>query len=587
MSCCGALEKDLHITHYGNQVLHDSRLKESSHLDMAEDADEEDENDADAHHRDAKKSVVVKSDAKQDVVSSDSLPWDIASVEDCQLLKIHRLNDWDFPIFDLADSCHSDILSKVAYTLFMEVGLFETFRIPVTPFLHYFHSLELGYREKPYHNRIHATDVLHGVYYLTTQPIPGFTQVTTSNMFSRNGSSSDSECETAERSHLTERANSFVAEDYGIMGGNFPALELMALYTAAAMHDYDHPGRTNAFLVATNAPQAVLYNDRSVLENHHAAQAWSLFLSDPKFNFLCGLDAAEFKRFRFLVIENILATDLKRHFEILAEFNAKANDEEAVGLDWTAETDRLLAMQMVIKLADINGPAKTFPLHHQWTERISEEFYEQGDEEMSRGMPISPYMDRRSPQLAKLQETFINHLVSPLCNAMVTAGLIPGTWVEEEESEDDEVSGNSDTDKADSAAKDTEDETDGELESLVVMKTKKKPRKINCILTKNMKENHEWWVAKIQEEEKQKVAMELAEEKKQESEPVEMEPIKEEAESQASSNSTPGTPTREAPPSPDKVPTAVTKDPTTSSQHTVPPAVTQSPHTDSNQPQVT
>ena len=27
------------------------------------------------------------------------------------------------------------------------------------------------------HNRIHATDVLHGVYYLTTQPIPGFQYV--------------------------------------------------------------------------------------------------------------------------------------------------------------------------------------------------------------------------------------------------------------------------------------------------------------------------------------------------------------------------------------------------------------------------
>lgn len=39
------------------------------------------------------------------------------------------------------------------------------------------------------------------------------------------------------------------------MGGNFPALELMALYTAAAMHDFDHPGRTNAFLVATNAKE--------------------------------------------------------------------------------------------------------------------------------------------------------------------------------------------------------------------------------------------------------------------------------------------------------------------------------------------
>ena len=69
--------------------------------------------------------------------------------------------------------------------------------------------------------------------------------------------------------------------------------------------------------------QAVLYNDRSVLENHHAAAAWNLFLSNPNFNFLSGLDQAEFKRFRYLVIESILATDLKRHFEILAEFNAK------------------------------------------------------------------------------------------------------------------------------------------------------------------------------------------------------------------------------------------------------------------------
>ena len=41
------------------------------------------------------------------------------------------------------------------------------------------------------------------------------------------------------------------------------------------------------------------------------------------------------------------------------------------------ETDRLLILQMVIKLADINGPAKVHPLHLQWTMRIAEEFYEQ------------------------------------------------------------------------------------------------------------------------------------------------------------------------------------------------------------------
>lgn len=46
-------------------------------------------------------------------------------------------------------------------------------------------------------------------------------------------------------------------------------------------------------------------------------------MSSRRFNWLVHLDKAEFKRFRFLIVEAILATDLKRHFEILAEFNAK------------------------------------------------------------------------------------------------------------------------------------------------------------------------------------------------------------------------------------------------------------------------
>lgn len=37
------------------------------------------------------------------------------------------------------------------------------------------------------HNRIHATDVLHAVWYLTTQPIPGL-----STVINDHGSASDS-----------------------------------------------------------------------------------------------------------------------------------------------------------------------------------------------------------------------------------------------------------------------------------------------------------------------------------------------------------------------------------------------------------
>ncbi|GBO37540.1 hypothetical protein AVEN_18507-1, partial [Araneus ventricosus] len=52
-------------------------------------------------------------------------------------------------------------------------------------------------------------------------------------------------------------------------------------------------------------------------------------------------------------------------------------DEESPFIDWSNEADRLLVMQMAIKLSDINGPCKTQPLHMQWTYRIAEEFYEQ------------------------------------------------------------------------------------------------------------------------------------------------------------------------------------------------------------------
>nr|XP_046244854.1 cGMP-inhibited 3',5'-cyclic phosphodiesterase A-like isoform X2 [Scatophagus argus] len=291
-----------------------------------------------------------------------------------------QLNNWNFPIFSLVEKTHNEtgcILSQVSYQLFEDTGLFETFKIPVKEFMNYFHALENGYRVIPYHNRIHATDVLHAVWYLTTQPVPGLPILLTEN-----GIHNDTEngITPGASGFLVSKMNSVLEEGYGSLAGLIPGLELMALYVAAAMHDYDHPGRTNAFLVATSAPQALLYNDRSVLENHHAASAWNLFMSRPEYNFLVNLEHVEFKRFRFLVIEAILATDLKKHFDFLAEFNAKVGDEGVSGIDWTNENDRLLVCQMCIKLADVNGPLKCKELHLQWTEGIVNEFYEQGAE---------------------------------------------------------------------------------------------------------------------------------------------------------------------------------------------------------------
>ena len=48
-------------------------------------------------------------------------------------------------------------------------------------------------------------------------------------------------------------------------------LEIFALLLSAIIHDYDHSGTTNNFHVQSSSNLAILYNDKSVLENHHVA----------------------------------------------------------------------------------------------------------------------------------------------------------------------------------------------------------------------------------------------------------------------------------------------------------------------------
>lgn len=65
-------------------------------------------------------------------------------------------------------------------------------------------------------------------------------------------------------------------------------------------------------------------------------------------------------------------------------------------------------------------------------------------------------MDRSSPQLAKLQESFITHIVGPLCNSYDAAGLLPGYWINQEGSDEYDEDGRAETD--------TDEEEDDEME---------------------------------------------------------------------------------------------------------------------------
>eukprot|EP00001_Collodictyon_triciliatum_P169705 30063_1 len=76
---------------------------------------------------------------------------------------------------------------------------------------------------------------------------------------------------------------------------------------------------------------------------------------------------------------------------------------------------------MAMKLSDVSNPAKTPNVALEWTRRVTQEFYCQGDREKDKGLPISPFMDRSIPMTSKSQIGFISFVVQPLAELWNTA----------------------------------------------------------------------------------------------------------------------------------------------------------------------
>ena len=79
-------------------------------------------------------------------------------------------------------------------------------------------------------------------------------------------------------------------------------LEQMSCYISAALHDFEHPGVNNPFLVAMNDEKAVRHNDVSVLENHHLAAAFQLMSKNESCAWQRKMSRADFKRVRHVII---------------------------------------------------------------------------------------------------------------------------------------------------------------------------------------------------------------------------------------------------------------------------------------------
>eukprot|EP01113_Clastostelium_recurvatum_P005029 TRINITY_DN12230_c0_g1_i4.p1 TRINITY_DN12230_c0_g1~~TRINITY_DN12230_c0_g1_i4.p1 ORF type:complete len:847 (-),score=179.11 TRINITY_DN12230_c0_g1_i4:67-2607(-) len=275
-----------------------------------------------------------------------------------------EMTAWDFNVFAAQKKTGGHALVYGALSAFHQHNLIEKFKLDKDKLENFLVAIENGYLENPYHNSTHAADVLIGCNFFMHHA-PQWKEV--------------------------------------------DPIEKLATIIAAAIHDYGHPGVNNAFLVNTGHELAVRHNDQSVLENHHCAEAF-MVLQRPECNFLAEFSAPDMQRLRKMIIDMVLATDMARHLEIVAQFQ---NRLSTGGLDLSTKEDRSLLQRMTIKCSDISNPAKPILVYDRWVENVLEEFYSQGDIEKSLKMPVTAFMDRTRPTPAKCQIGFINFIVLP------------------------------------------------------------------------------------------------------------------------------------------------------------------------------
>lgn len=301
---------------------------------------------------------------------------------------VSLLNDafhgWQFDAFSLAELTDNKPLSTLGIYLFDRLGFMQQFSLDAQKVENFFVEIEKGYDEaNPYHNRAHASSVMHSMYALLEH---GGVANAVAAAFNGNGS---------------------------FKGGH---LQKLACLLAAAVHDHEHLGLTNEFLVRTRHDRATLYNDQHVNEHHHVASAFAV-LHRPECNFLSELPEEDFRQLRSIVIELVLGTDMANGGNIQKSFNDTfgVNSEQPA----LSTQDAVLLLQMAMKCADLGHLALSRDVHERWVDSLEAEFFAQGDKETAARLPVSFLMDRNQPGCSKEQTGFFEFVAVPLLRSLV------------------------------------------------------------------------------------------------------------------------------------------------------------------------
>ncbi|XP_015114700.1 cAMP-specific 3',5'-cyclic phosphodiesterase isoform X7 [Diachasma alloeum] len=282
------------------------------------------------------------------------------------------IDKWGIDIFRIAELSNNRPLTCVAYTAFQSRDLLKSLAIPPKTFVTFMMTLEDHYvKDNPFHNSLHAADVTQSTHTLLNTPA---------------------------------------------LESVFTPLEITAALFAATIHDVDHPGLTNQFLINSSSELALMYNDESVLENHHLAVAFKL-LQNEGCDIFANMTKKQRQTLRKMVIDMVLSTDMSKHMSLLADLKTMVETKKVAGsgvLLLDNYTDRIQVLENLVHCADLSNPTKPLDLYRKWVALLMEEFFLQGDREREQNMDISPMCDRHSATIEKSQVGFIDYIVHPL-----------------------------------------------------------------------------------------------------------------------------------------------------------------------------
>lgn len=258
--------------------------------------------------------------------------------------------------------------------MFVSQGLIRKLQIPFQKLTQYVCALKNAYNAVPYHNWIHACDVTQFVFSCIIR---------------------------------------------GKLKQYLHDIEIFALLLAAIAHDVDHHGLDNEFHKLASTPLGILYEERPVMEMHHAATAIRL-LEMPEHNVLEGIETPEEKQHFFnFFIKIILATDMDKHLAYLKDF-----EEVTDHFDKRNDRHRLLLAQIILKCGSVANTIRPFEVASDMANLLAEEKYRQGDLERTLKLEVPETRDRtKSPPIATTETSFLTFIATPLFAAL--GRLIP------------------------------------------------------------------------------------------------------------------------------------------------------------------